>query len=53
MAQVVEEGYKQMPIITPTYLIIAIITIIGCSLEIISPYDLCLYWMLVPKHYQV
>lgn len=37
MAQVVEEWYKQMPIITRSYLTAAIVTTIGCSL------DVCLY----------
>ncbi|KAI3849027.1 hypothetical protein MKX03_011470 [Papaver bracteatum] len=36
MAQAVEEWYKQMPIITRSSLTAAIITTIGCSLEIIS-----------------
>ncbi|CAA3009347.1 derlin- [Olea europaea subsp. europaea] len=53
MAQAVEEWYKQMPIITRTYLTAAIVTTIGCSLEIISPYDLYLNPVLVVKHYQV
>lgn len=35
MAQAVEEWYKQMPIITRSYLTAAIITTVGCSLEVI------------------
>lgn len=35
MAQAVEEWYKQMPIITRSYLTAAIVTTIGCSLDVI------------------
>ncbi|KAL6990799.1 hypothetical protein U1Q18_008921 [Sarracenia purpurea var. burkii] len=52
MAQAVEEWYKQMPIITRSYLTAAIVTTIGCSLDIISPYNLYLNPKLVIKHYQ-
>lgn len=52
MAQAVEEWYKQMPIITRTYLTAAIVTTVGCSLDIISPLNLCLHPTLVVKHYQ-
>ncbi|KAL6507169.1 hypothetical protein OROHE_022068 [Orobanche hederae] len=34
MAQAVEEWYKQIPIITRSYLTVAIFTTIGCSLDI-------------------
>lgn len=34
MAQAVEDWYKQMPIITRSYLTAAIVTTIGCSLEV-------------------
>nr|DAD17768.1 TPA_asm: hypothetical protein HUJ06_019231 [Nelumbo nucifera] len=52
MAQAVEEWYKQMPIITRSYLTAAIVTTVGCSLEIISPYHLYLNPTLVVKHYE-
>ncbi|GMP72934.1 hypothetical protein CsSME_00030807 [Camellia sinensis var. sinensis] len=52
MAQAVEEWYKQMPIITRSYLTAAIVTTIGCSLDIISPHNLYLHPKLVVKHYQ-
>ncbi|XP_062088722.1 derlin-2.2 [Humulus lupulus] len=52
MAQAVEEWYKQMPIITRSYLTAAIVTTIGCSLDIISPYNLYLNPKLVVKQYQ-
>ncbi|XP_043807960.1 derlin-2.2-like [Manihot esculenta] len=52
MAQAVEEWYKQMPIITRSYLTAAIVTTIGCSLDIISPHNLYLHPTLVAKHYQ-
>ncbi|KAG9153318.1 hypothetical protein Leryth_018036 [Lithospermum erythrorhizon] len=53
MAQAVEEWYKQMPIITRTYLTAAIVTTIGCSLDIISPYNLYLNPKLIVKQCQV
>lgn len=34
MAQAVEEWYKQMPVITRSYLTAAIVTTIGCSLDV-------------------
>lgn len=34
MAQAVEDWYKQMPIITRTYLTAAIVTTVGCSLDV-------------------
>ncbi|KAJ0037935.1 hypothetical protein Pint_22304 [Pistacia integerrima] len=34
MAQAIEEWYKQMPIITRTYLIAPIVTTIGCSRDL-------------------
>ncbi|KAK6917306.1 Derlin [Dillenia turbinata] len=52
MAQAVEEWYKQMPIITRSYLTAAVVTTIGCSLDIISPYHLYLNPKLVVKQYQ-
>ncbi|KAL9259857.1 Derlin-2.2-like protein [Drosera capensis] len=53
MAQAVEEWYKQMPIITRSYLTAAIVTTVGCSLDIISPYNLYLNPRLVMKQYQI
>ncbi|KAL5157654.1 Derlin-2.2 [Glycine soja] len=52
MAQAVEEWYKQMPVITRSYLTAAVVTTIGCSLDIISPYHLYLNPRLVVKQYQ-
>ena len=34
MAQAVEEWYRQMPIITRSYLTAAFVTTIGCTLEV-------------------
>ncbi|KAJ0917205.1 hypothetical protein HanRHA438_Chr05g0203391 [Helianthus annuus] len=34
MAQAIEDWYKQMPIITRSYLTAAIVTTIGCTLEV-------------------
>ncbi|CBI23509.3 unnamed protein product, partial [Vitis vinifera] len=42
-----------MPIITRSYLTAAIVTTIGCSLDIISPYNLYLNPKLVVKQYEV
>ncbi|XP_076941910.1 derlin-2.2-like [Bidens hawaiensis] len=53
MAQAVEDWYKQMPIITRSYLTAAVVTTIGCSLEIISPKHLYLNPMLVVEKYQI
>uniref|UniRef100_A0A0D6QRP7 Derlin n=1 Tax=Araucaria cunninghamii TaxID=56994 RepID=A0A0D6QRP7_ARACU len=52
MAQVVEDWYKQMPIITRSYLTAAIVTTVGCSLDIISPYHLYLNPTRVFKQYE-
>uniref|UniRef100_A0A7N0TS49 Derlin n=2 Tax=Kalanchoe fedtschenkoi TaxID=63787 RepID=A0A7N0TS49_KALFE len=52
MAQALEEWYKQMPVVTRTYLTATIVTTIGCSLEIITPYNLYLNPKLVFKNYQ-
>ncbi|KAJ0078657.1 hypothetical protein Patl1_23400 [Pistacia atlantica] len=52
MTQAVEEWYKQMPIITCTYLTAGIVTTNSCSLDIISPFNLCLHPTLVVKQYQ-
>ncbi|KAG5413622.1 hypothetical protein IGI04_001189 [Brassica rapa subsp. trilocularis] len=35
MAQAVEDWYKQMPIITRSYLTAAVVTTVGCSLEVL------------------
>ncbi|MQM02506.1 hypothetical protein Taro_035276 [Colocasia esculenta] len=53
MAQAVEEWYKQMPVITRSYLTAAIVTTVGCSLEIISPYHLYLNPKFVLERYEV
>lgn len=38
MAQAVEEWYKQMPIITRSYLTAAVITTVGCSLDVCAQF---------------
>lgn len=53
MAQAVEEWYKQMPIITRSYLTAAIVTTVSCTLDIISPYHLYLNPKLVLRHYEI
>jgi hypothetical protein len=34
MAQAVEERYRQMPFITHSYLIAAVVTTVGCTLDV-------------------
>ena len=34
MAQAVEEWYRQMPIITRSYLTAAVVTTVGCTLDV-------------------
>ncbi|KAJ0021097.1 hypothetical protein Pint_31427 [Pistacia integerrima] len=51
MAQAIEEWYKQMPIITRTYLIAAIVNTIGCSLDVflslsLTFCSLCVFYFL-------
>ncbi|RLN41702.1 derlin-2 [Panicum miliaceum] len=53
MAQAVEEWYRQMPIITRSYLTAAVVTTVGCTLEIISPYHLYLNPKLVVQQYEI
>lgn len=36
MAQLVEDWYKQMPIITRSYLTLSVLTTAGCALEVLS-----------------
>ncbi|KAL2620915.1 hypothetical protein R1flu_001120 [Riccia fluitans] len=42
MAQIVEDWYKQMPIITRSYLTLSVLTTAGCALEVISPFNVYL-----------
>ncbi|KAJ0787783.1 putative derlin, Rhomboid-like superfamily [Helianthus annuus] len=53
MAQAIEDWYKQMPIITRSYLTAAIVTTIACTLEIISPHILYLNPKLVVEQLQI
>ncbi|KAG2533795.1 derlin-2-like [Panicum virgatum] len=53
MAQAVEEWYRQMPIITRSYLTAAVVTTVGCTLDIISPYHLYLNPKLVVQQYEI
>eukprot|EP00958_Prasinococcus_capsulatus_P013453 scaffold1388_cov390-Prasinococcus_capsulatus_cf.AAC.3 len=39
MAQNIEEWYKQMPVITRSYLTLSFLTTAGCALDIISPFS--------------
>ncbi|KAJ7551860.1 hypothetical protein O6H91_06G032700 [Diphasiastrum complanatum] len=53
MAQVFEEWYKQMPIITRSYLTLSVLTTVCCALEVISPFNVYLNPIRVVKHYEV
>ncbi|KAG6474820.1 derlin-2.2-like [Zingiber officinale] len=53
MAQAVEDWYKQMPIITRSYITAAVVTTIGCSLEIISPHNLYLNSTRIVEQYEI
>ncbi|KAG6499965.1 derlin-2.2 [Zingiber officinale] len=53
MAQAVEDWYKQMPIITRSYLTAAVVTTIGCTLEIISPHKLYLNPIRIVQKYEI
>ncbi|EFJ25138.1 hypothetical protein SELMODRAFT_146006 [Selaginella moellendorffii] len=53
MAQLVEEWYRQIPIITRSYLTLSVLTTAGCALEVISPLNVYLNPMRVVKHYEV
>ena len=39
MAQNIEEWYKQMPVITRSYLTLSFLTTAGCALDVISPFS--------------
>ncbi|KAJ7525779.1 hypothetical protein O6H91_17G066100 [Diphasiastrum complanatum] len=53
MAQVIEEWYKQMPIITRSYLTLSVLTTVCCALEVISPFNVYLNPTRVIKHYEI
>jgi Derlin-2/3 len=53
MAQLVEDWYKQMPIITRSYLTLSVLTTVGCALEVISPLHVYLNSTRVVEHYEV
>jgi Derlin-2/3 len=53
MALNVEDWYKQMPIITRSYLTLSVLITAGCASEIISPYSLYLNANRVAKHWEV
>ncbi|KAG0624832.1 hypothetical protein M758_2G007400 [Ceratodon purpureus] len=53
MAQLVEDWYKQMPIITRSYLTLSALTTAGCALEVITPFDVYLNSKLIIKDFEV
>ncbi|KAI5064403.1 hypothetical protein GOP47_0021073 [Adiantum capillus-veneris] len=52
MAQLVEDWYKQMPLITRSYLTLSVLTTVGCALDVISPYHIYLNSEKVIRHFQ-
>lgn len=53
MAQNIEDWYKQMPIITRSYLTLAVLTTAGCALEIISPFSVYFNARLIFRKFQL
>eukprot|EP00850_Spirogloea_muscicola_P012975 SM000086S23027 [mRNA] locus=s86:112378:114695:+ [translate_table: standard] len=53
MAQNVEDWYRQMPVITRSYLTLSFLTTAGCALELISPYSVYFNAKLIFRHFQV
>ncbi|CAI5977870.1 unnamed protein product [Closterium sp. NIES-64] len=53
MAQTLEDWYKQMPIITRSYLTLSFLTTAGCALEVISPFSVYFNSNLIFKKFQL
>ena len=53
MAQSIEDWYKEMPIVTRTYLTLAFLTTVLCSLEIISPFTVYFNLKLITQKLQL
>eukprot|EP00475_Leptophrys_vorax_P030823 TRINITY_DN4646_c0_g1_i2.p1 TRINITY_DN4646_c0_g1~~TRINITY_DN4646_c0_g1_i2.p1 ORF type:complete len:185 (+),score=5.70 TRINITY_DN4646_c0_g1_i2:194-748(+) len=53
MAQTLEDWYKQMPIITRSYLTLSFLTTAGCALEVISPFSVYFNANLIFKKFQL
>lgn len=53
MAQNIEDWYKQMPVITRSYLTLSFLTTAGCALEVISPLSLYFNARSIFRQFQV
>eukprot|EP00897_Mesotaenium_endlicherianum_P010138 jgi/Mesen1/9152/ME000587S08645 len=53
MAQSLEDWYKQMPIITRSYLTLSFLTTAGCALEVISPLSVYFNAKLIFQKFQI
>ena len=53
MAQSIEEWYKEMPIVTRTYLTLAFATTVLCSLDVISPFTVYFNLQLITQKMQL
>eukprot|EP00275_Glaucocystis_incrassata_P002178 EC124944.1.p1 GENE.EC124944.1~~EC124944.1.p1 ORF type:complete len:155 (+),score=19.92 EC124944.1:49-513(+) len=53
MAQSIEDFYKQMPLVTRSYLTIAFLTTAACHLELISPFSLYFNFKLIFQKLQL
>ena len=52
-AQAVEDWYKEMPVITRTYLTLSFLTTAGCALEFISPFSVYFNFRLIVYKFQL
>jgi len=53
MAQSIEDWYKEMPIVTRTYLTLSFLTTVLCSLEVISPFTVYFNLKLITEKLQL
>eukprot|EP00164_Ancoracysta_twista_P001070 GFYU01001397.1.p1 GENE.GFYU01001397.1~~GFYU01001397.1.p1 ORF type:complete len:261 (-),score=36.40 GFYU01001397.1:221-1003(-) len=47
MATSLEEWFRQVPVVTRTYLVISFLTTIACALDLVSPFTLYFNWKLI------
>ncbi|GBG88812.1 hypothetical protein CBR_g48427 [Chara braunii] len=53
MAQTLEDWYKQMPVITRSYLTLSFLTTAGIALEVISPLSVYFNYTLIVRKFQI
>ena len=53
MAQSIEDWYKEMPVVTRTYLTLAFLTTVLCSLDVISPLTVYFNLKLITQKFQL